>query len=147
MNRLLPSLVLALISLGWQYPPEYQPKPPNGAPQPPKTLTGSFVCALRPVGNIRTSRPFEFTPMAVPESGPRAVLRFLLKPDGTWADITSPERPVGGKMIYKNGVASLATGNGTVLRSFAWGRDARGTEYLVEETAGGLRGHVCRKIR
>jgi len=139
-------MLLALTCAAWQYPPEYQPKQPYGAAQPPKKLTGSFVCGMYRVSELRTPKPFEIAPVAVPEVGPQAMFRFLLRPDGTWLNTMAPNHPVAGKVVYKNGVAHLVGSNGKVLYSYLWRRDPRGNQYLVQQSPG-AQAQVCRSIR
>lgn len=143
----LVALLWALPCVAWQYPPEYQPKQPYGAAQPPKKLTGSFVCGMYRVSELRTAKPFEIAPVAVPEVGPQAVFRFLLRPDGTWVNTMAPNHPGAGKVVYKNGVAHLMGLNGKVFQSYLWRRDPRGTEYLVQQSPSGTQAQVCRSVR
>jgi hypothetical protein len=143
----LVALLLSLSSAAWQYPPEYQPKQPYGAVQPPKNLTGNFVCGMYRVRDLRTPKPFEIAPLAVPGVGPQAAFRFLLRPDGAWVNTMAPNLPLGGRVVYKNGVAHLLGLNGAVLYSYMWRRDPSGTEYLVQQTASARQAHVCRSVR
>ena len=140
-------LAVLLLSLGgWaQYPPANAPGTP--AVVPPTTLSGTFVCLLRTLDDVRTAKQFEFLPVLIPESAAGA-MKFLVRPNGTWVDISRGLSPAAvSKYIYKDGVARFVSLRGELLYIFSWGRDSKGAEYLVETPAAGGRGQVCRKVR
>ena len=133
------------------------PVEPPAAPVPPAAtaLSGTYVCLTGIIAQVRPAGPASIEPIPVPTSGIEPPLKFTLKPDGTYSNITfgavyADDPRWQGTYAVAGDRVRLLTPNGTPLVTYDFLRrtDTAGTAYLIEDAPANeaYRANVCRAI-
>jgi hypothetical protein len=135
------------------------PAPGPQAPAPPAAattaLSGTYVCLTGIVGIVREAGPTSIEPIPVPATGIEPPMKFTLKPDGTYDNITfgaayANDPKWKGTYTVTGDRVKLVTPPGTPLFSYELVRrtDTAGTEYLIEDAPENERykANACRRI-
>jgi hypothetical protein len=137
-------------------PPPVEP-PPVEAPAAPAagSLSGTYVCLTGIIAQVRPAGPTSIEPIPVPATGIEPPLKFTLKPDGTYSNITfgaayANDPKWQGTYTVAGDRVRLLTPNGTPLVSYDFVRrtDSAGTPYLIEDAPANeaYKANVCRGI-
>ena len=129
------------------------------APAPPAataaTLSGTYVCLTGIIAQVRPAGPTSIEPIPVPATGIEPPLKFTLKSDGTYSNITfgavyANDPKWQGTYTVNGDRVRLLTPNGTplVTYDFLQRTDTGGTSYLIEDAPANeaYKANVCRAI-
>ena len=142
-------------------PVEVPAAPPVAGPTT-TALSGTYVCLTGIIAQVRPAGPAldpelgtGIEPIPVPLSGIEPPLKFTLKPDGTYSNITfgavyANDPKWQGTYTVAGDRVRLLTPNGTPLVSYDFVRrqDTAGTLYLIEDAPPNeaYKANVCRAI-
>ena len=136
-------------------PPVQVPAAPPAAGPTAAGLSGTYVCLTGIIAQVRPAGPTSIEPIPVPASGIEPPLKFTLKPDGTYSNITfgaayANDPKWQGTYTVAGDRVRLLTPNGTPLVSYDFVRrqDSAGTQYLIEDAPANeaYKANVCRAI-
>ncbi|HEX8207961.1 MAG TPA: hypothetical protein VF587_17990 [Solirubrobacteraceae bacterium] len=148
--------------------PEQPGAPAADAPPPPPAapattaLSGTYVCLTGIIAQVRPAGPAPdpelgtgIEPIPVPLTGLEPPLKFTLKPDGTYSNITfgavyANDPKWQGTYTVNGDRVRLLTPTGTPLVTYDFLRrqDTAGTLYLIEDAPANeaYKANVCRAI-
>ena len=138
-------------------PPPPAAAPPLGAAPGAAAggLSGTYVCLTGIIAQVRPAGPTTIAPIPVPESALEPPLKFTLKPDGTYSNITfgaayANDPKWQGTYTAAGDTVTLTTAGGSMLTSYPFKQktDSAGTKYLIEDAPANeqYKANVCRGI-
>jgi hypothetical protein len=136
-------------------PPVETPAAPAPAAPAAGGLSGTYVCLTGIIAQVRPAGPTSIEPIPVPATGIEPPLKFTLKPDGTYDNITfgaayANDPKWKGTYTVAGDRVKLITAGGHPLvgHDFVRKTDSGGTEYLIEDAPANesYKANVCRRI-